>query len=172
MDQMRSQRRDPPPDREKDARAERRYLRYVVTLVVIVLTLQVALRFDAPRRYLNRAIRLEGLPLERRVGGLDVPASPWLDQIRPGEETGAIYLRLVHPPEDEVWVLVNEKAVKMLDREGGVVTVQHDDLVEVLCDSEEVRAVVSTVSPNVESPEIGVYAAGSGRVTVGRVRLR
>lgn len=43
---------------------------------------------------------------------------------------------------------------------------------EVLRGSGEVRAVVSGISLNVESPKVGVYAVGGGRVSVGGVRLR
>ena len=146
VDRIRSQRKDPGPDRREDSRAERRFVRGLLVFILFVVLLQTLLRFDVFRRYLNQAIRLEGLPLERRIEGLDTPANPWLDVVPAATDTGTIYLRLLRPPKGEVWVLVNQRAVKMLDEEGGTVTVQHDDFVEVLCSTGEVRVLVDRKS--------------------------
>jgi len=172
MDRARSRRKHPPPDPESDSRLGGRYFHCLVLLVFIAVVLQILLRFDGVRRYLNLAIRLEGLPLVREVQGLGTPAYPWLDYTSPGAETGTLYLRLLKKPKGEVWILVNQKAVKVLDEEGEAVTVQHDDFVEVYSRDGEVRVLVSGASPNIEFPGVGVFVSGKGTVFVGRVRLR
>lgn len=172
MDRMRSRRKEEVINRRESRRVERRFVRFLVAFLLLVAFLQVMLRFDGARRYLNRAIRLEGLPLERQVEGLAVPANPWLDLVPGGVETGTIYLRLLRRPKGEVWVLINQRAVKLLDKEGGPVTVRPDDFVEVLCTSGDVRVLVSAASSNVEFPGMGVFVSGKGTVLVGRVRFR
>lgn len=172
MDRTRSERKDRAPDPKKDSRVERRFVSGLLALALFVALLQALLRFDGVRRYLNQAIRLEGLPLERQVDGLDSPAQLWLDLIPAGADTGTIYLRLLRRPKGEVWILVNSRAVKMLDGEGGPVTVQDGDFLEVLSQSGEVRVLVSGASSNVEFPSVGVWVAGRGNVLVGKVRFR
>jgi hypothetical protein len=172
MDRARYRRKHPPPDPRSDSRLGRRYFYALASLVLLAAVLQILLRFDGVRRYLNLAIRLEGLPLAREVQGLGTPAYPWLDYASPGAETGTIYLRLLKRPRGEVWILVNQRAVKVLDEEGEAVTVQDDDFVEVYSRDGEVRVLVSAASSNVEFPGVGVFVAGQGTVLVGRVRLR
>ncbi|MGE5580326.1 MAG: hypothetical protein ACM3WU_09815 [Bacillota bacterium] len=172
MDRARSKRKHPPPDPRSDSRLGRRYFYALVLLVFFAAVLQILLRFDGVRRYLNLAIRLEGLPLVREVQGLGTSAYPWLDYIAPGAETGTIYLRLIRRPKGEVWILVNQRAVKVLDEEGEAVTVQEDDFIEVYSRDGEVRVLVSGASPNIEFPGVGAFVAGRGTVLVGRVRFR
>jgi hypothetical protein len=172
MDESRMKRKDIRPNRISDRRLRRRFAWGLCSLIAFVLILQALLRFDSVRSYLNQAIRLEGVRLAREVDGLSGPAYPWLDLTRPDADTGAIYLRLLRRPKGEVWVLVNSRAVKLLDKEGGAVTVQHDDFVEVLSNGGEVRVLVSGASPNVEFPCEGIWVAGTGNVFLARVRLR
>ena len=172
MKGSRMNRNERDPGSGQDARLQRRFVCLLLVFVAFVVTLQVLLRFDTVRRYLNQAIRLEGVPLARQVDGLDQPAYPWLDLTPPGVDTGTIYLRLTRRPKGEVWVLVNSRAVKLLDKEGGTVTVQDDDFVEVLSNSGEVRVLVSGASSNVEFPGVGIWVRGKGNVFLARVRLR
>ncbi len=172
MHKTRGERKYRGPDPERDKRFERHLCRTLVFLVIAIAVIQSLQRVDSLRSFLNQAIRLEGVPLQREIAGLDDPAYPWLDLSDSGRPAGTIYIRLTERPKGEVWVLVNSRAVKLIEGDGGAVTVQHDDFVEVLSHSGDVRAVVSGASSNVEHPCIGIWVAGRGHVFLARVRLR
>ena len=95
----------------EEARFARRFPVFLVAFVLVVIGLQILLRFDTVRRFPNESIRLEGVPLARVVKGLDDPICPWIDWPPgyPGDAgTGTVYLRLLAKPAAEVWVLVND----------------------------------------------------------------
>lgn len=161
-----------------EARLTRRFTACLVALAVTVACLQILLRFENVRRLLNESIRLEGVPLGRVVEGLDDPVYPWLDW-QPGSsgpagagETAVIYLRLLHEPPGEVWVLVNGRAIRAMDRDGAVIPVADGDRVEVYCPEGRVEVVVSSASPGLSAPEVGVWAGGEGRVFVTGVEMK
>ncbi len=179
MNRSRRNSRRRVPDSRQEARLERRFVWGLTALILFVAILQVSLRFDTVRRFLNESIRLEGVPLVREIEGLAEPQYPWLDMpvqdagaAGQSAPTGTIYLRFLRRPKGEVWVLVNSRAVKALDKDGGTVTVRDGDFVEVLSRYGEVQVLVSEASPNVQFPGTGTWVTGSGHVLLARVRLK
>jgi hypothetical protein len=141
--------------------------------LALVALLQASLRFDSVRRLLNESIRLEGVPLAQQLEGIDEPAYPWLDWPPAGDPapTGTLYVRLLGAAEDEVWVLVNGRAVKALAGDGGPVTVRDGEVVEVMSRG-SVNVVVSWVSANLAAPAAGDHVRGEGALFLCRARLR
>lgn len=159
-------------DHEKERLVERRVTHFLAGLLIFVIAIQLAQLIPGVRSTLNTAIRLEGEPLERIVAGVDEPAYPWLDLCDPAEPAGAIYLRLTRRPKGEVWILVNSRPVRMVDGDGGTLTIRHGDFVEILAEGGEVMVLVSSASSNVQFPGAGIWVSGQGRMLLGRVRLR
>ena len=111
---------------------ERRVVSLAVALILFVAGLQILLRFEGPRRFLNRSIRLEGEALSQSVEGLEQDAYPWLEWPPPDASEApsnwaTIYLRFLGVLPARAWVLVNGRVAKQLGPEGGSVTVRDGD---------------------------------------------
>lgn len=157
---------------EAEAGFTRRFTAFLVALLLVVVCLQVLLRFENIRRFLNESIRLEGMPLGTQVEGLPDPVYPWLDW-QPGTTASAtIYIRLLRRPAGEVWVLVNGRAVRAMDEDGAALAVRDGDRVEVLCTRGTIDVMVSSASSNLQSPPVGMWAGGSGTIFVCQARLK
>lgn len=156
---------------------ERRFVRFAATMVVLVAAVQVLMRFEGPRRLLNRSIRLEGEALSQSVDGLNQDAYPWLEWPPPdacGESSAwaTLYLRFIGSPPKDAWALVNGRIAKRLGPGGGTVTVREGDVVEVYCPNREVSVVVSAATDNLVCPELGTWVVGSETAVLGSVKLR
>lgn len=156
---------------------ERRVVSLAVALILFVAGLQILLRFEGPRRFLNRSIRLEGEALSQSVEGLEQDAYPWLEWPPPDASEApsnwaTIYLRFLGVLPARAWVLVNGRVAKQLGPEGGSVTVRDGDKLEVYSPDREVSVVVSAATENLRVPAIGTWVVGQGTLGIGIVRLR
>lgn len=152
-------------------------VRLILVLIVLLIGVQVLLRFEGPRRLLNMSIRLEGEALSESVPGLEQEAYPWLEWPPPdsssqAESWATLYLRFLGEPPEEVWVLVNGRIAKRLGPEGGTVTARNGDLIEVYSPGSEISVLVSAATPNVLEPSPGTWVVASEKASIGTVGLR
>jgi hypothetical protein len=152
-------------------------LRIVLVLIVLLIGVQVLLRFEGPRRFLNMSIRLEGQALSESVPGLGQEAYPWLEWPPPDASSDArswatLYLRFLGKPPKEAWVLVNGRVARRLGPEGGTITVRDGDSIEVYSQDAEISVLVSAATQNLLAPPPGTWIVAREKATIGDVTLR
>jgi hypothetical protein len=152
-------------------------VRIIPVLIVLVVGVQILLRFEGVRRLLNMSIRMEGEALSESVPGLVEEAYPWLEWPPPDASSDAgawatLYLRFLGEPPDEAWVLLDGRIAKRLGPEGGTVTAKSGDSIEVYSPGAEVRVLVSAATSNLLEPPLGKWVVAWERASIGPVRLR
>ncbi|HHY44198.1 MAG TPA: hypothetical protein GX512_00605 [Firmicutes bacterium] len=152
-------------------------VRIVLALIVLVIGVQISLRFENLRRFLNVSIRMEGEALSESVPGLSEEAYPWLEWPPPdasshNEAWATLYLRFLGEPPSTAWVLLDGRVAKRLGPEGGTVTVKSCHVIEVYSPGAEVSVLVSAATPNLLEPAPGRWVVARERVEIGEVRLR
>jgi hypothetical protein len=152
-------------------------VRMVLILIVLVIGIQISLRFESLRRLLNMSIRMEGEALSESVPGLSEEVYPWLEWPPPDSSShdgawATLYLRFLGEPPRVAWVLLDGRVAKRLGPEGGTVTVKSGNLVEIYSPDAEVSVLVSAATQNLLEPTLGKWVVAWERASIGAVRLR